>query len=30
MKASGIGRETGLHALDAYTETKSVWLGMTD
>jgi aldehyde dehydrogenase (NAD+) len=29
MKASGVGRETGLHALDAYTETKAVWLGLS-
>ncbi|WP_029430720.1 aldehyde dehydrogenase [Blastococcus sp. URHD0036] len=28
MKASGVGREMGLNALDAYTETKSVWLGL--
>ncbi|WP_083751295.1 aldehyde dehydrogenase family protein [Saccharothrix sp. ALI-22-I] len=28
MKASGIGREGGLHALNAYTEEKAVWLGL--
>jgi aldehyde dehydrogenase (NAD+) len=30
MKSSGIGRETGIHALDAYTEEKAVWLGLSD
>ncbi|MET0828914.1 MAG: aldehyde dehydrogenase family protein [Microbacterium sp.] len=30
MKASGIGRETGIHALGAYTEEKSVWLGLSN
>jgi acyl-CoA reductase-like NAD-dependent aldehyde dehydrogenase len=28
MKSSGVGRETGIHALDAYTEQKAVWLGL--
>lgn len=26
FKASGVGREMGLHALDQYTESKSVWI----
>jgi aldehyde dehydrogenase (NAD+) len=30
FKASGIGRETGIDALDAYTEVKSVWLKIAD
>jgi acyl-CoA reductase-like NAD-dependent aldehyde dehydrogenase len=28
VKSSGFGREMGHHALDLYTETKSVWIGM--
>ena len=28
MKSSGIGRETGLNALDAYTEQKAIWYGL--
>jgi aldehyde dehydrogenase (NAD+) len=28
FKSSGIGRELGMHALDHYTEIKSVWLNM--
>jgi len=28
MKASGVGREMGIDALDAYTEVKSVWINM--
>ena len=28
FKASGIGRETGIDALDAYTEVKSVWVNI--
>lgn len=28
VKHSGFGREMGRHALEMYTETKSVWLGM--
>ncbi len=28
MKSSGVGRETGLNALDAHTEQKAVWYGM--
>jgi aldehyde dehydrogenase (NAD+) len=27
--ASGIGRESGLDAVDAYTETKAVWVELT-
>jgi aldehyde dehydrogenase (NAD+) len=30
FKASGIGRETGIDALDAYTEVKSVWLKIVE
>ena len=26
MKDSGIGRENGLHAIDEYLDTKSVWI----
>ena len=29
FKASGIGRETGIDALDAYTEVKSVWVNIS-
>lgn len=29
MKASGLGRENGQEALDAYLETKSVWIELT-
>jgi aldehyde dehydrogenase (NAD+) len=29
MKASGVGRENGLDAIKAYTETKSVWVELT-
>jgi len=28
FKASGIGRELGVHALDAYTEVKTVWMSL--
>ncbi|MGA7617654.1 MAG: aldehyde dehydrogenase family protein [Thermoanaerobaculia bacterium] len=29
FKQSGIGREMGRHALDAYTEVKSIWVNLT-
>ena len=29
FKASGIGRENGVHAIDAYLENKSVWVELT-
>ncbi|GLZ46303.1 aldehyde dehydrogenase [Actinomycetospora sp. NBRC 106375] len=29
FKASGIGRENGIHAIDAYLENKSVWVELT-
>jgi acyl-CoA reductase-like NAD-dependent aldehyde dehydrogenase len=29
LKASGLGRENGIEAVDAYTETKSVWVDLT-
>jgi NAD-dependent aldehyde dehydrogenases len=29
FKASGIGRENGLAAVDEYTETKSIWVELT-
>jgi acyl-CoA reductase-like NAD-dependent aldehyde dehydrogenase len=28
-KASGLGRENGLHGIDAYLETKAVWVELT-
>jgi aldehyde dehydrogenase (NAD+) len=28
VKASGIGRESALHALDEYTRTQAAWLGL--
>jgi acyl-CoA reductase-like NAD-dependent aldehyde dehydrogenase len=28
VKASGIGREHGTDGLDAYLETKTVWIGL--
>ncbi len=29
FKQSGFGRELGVHALESYTETKSVWMDLT-
>jgi len=29
FKHSGFGRELGMHALDNYTELKSVWIDLT-
>ncbi|MGE5778845.1 MAG: aldehyde dehydrogenase family protein [Hyphomicrobiales bacterium] len=29
-KASGIGRQNGIEAIDAYLQTKSVWCELSD
>ncbi|MEM7404314.1 MAG: aldehyde dehydrogenase [Pseudomonadota bacterium] len=30
MKNSGLGRESGIHAIEEYLETKSVWISLAD